>query len=194
MVPLIHPPYPSSIAGTLETVAAPCVAPVSLHMLGLALVPPLTPRPPCVSVVASSSRAFASEHSLVGTMIYHPVIMACDPCITHPMVTHFAVGVTKPVDRLQVSTTAAPSTLCLIPTGVVLWRSTRPYYPTTRGTLVPWPPKANMVIDKWIFMHKLKVDGSIDHYKSHWVLRGFTQCPRVDYDEIFSPVIKLATI
>jgi hypothetical protein len=51
-----------------------------------------------------------------------------------------------------------------------------------------------MVIDKWIFMHKLKVDGSIDHYKSHWVLRGFTQCPRVDYDEIFSPVIKLATI
>jgi hypothetical protein len=60
--------------------------------------------------------------------------------------------------------------------------------------LVPWPPKANMVIDKWIFMHKLKVDGSIDHYKSHWVLRGFTQCPRVDYDEIFSPVIKLATI
>jgi hypothetical protein len=29
---------------------------------------------------------------------------------------------------------------------------------------------------------------------AHCVLRGFTQRPSVDYDETFSPVVKLATV
>jgi hypothetical protein len=33
--------------------------------------------------------------------------------------------------------------------------------------LVPWPPGANVVTDKWIFKHKLKADGSLDRYKAH---------------------------
>jgi hypothetical protein len=43
-------------------------------------------------------------------------------------------------------------------------------------------------------MHMFNSDGSLDWYKVRWVLRGFTQCPGVDYDETFSPVVKLATI
>jgi hypothetical protein len=37
-------------------------------------------------------------------------------------------------------------------------------------------------------------NGTLDHYKARWVLRGFTQRLRVDYDETFSPVVKPATV
>jgi hypothetical protein len=43
-------------------------------------------------------------------------------------------------------------------------------------------------------MHKLHADGTLDRYKSRWVLWGFTQRPRVDYDETFSPVVKSVTV
>jgi hypothetical protein len=39
-----------------------------------------------------------------------------------------------------------------------------------------------------------QVDGSSDRQKACWVLRGFTQCPGVNYDETFSPVVKPATV
>ena len=51
-----------------------------------------------------------------------------------------------------------------------------------------------MVIGKWIFKHKFKADGSLERYKARWVLRGFTQHPSVDFAEIFSPVVKPATV
>ncbi|WVZ90344.1 hypothetical protein U9M48_036653 [Paspalum notatum var. saurae] len=61
-------------------------------------------------------------------------------------------------------------------------------------TLVPRPSSANIVTGKWIFRHKLHSDGTLDRYKARWVLRGFTQQPGVDFDEMFSPVVKPATI
>jgi hypothetical protein len=51
-----------------------------------------------------------------------------------------------------------------------------------------------MVTGKWIFHHKLTSDGSLDRYQARWVLRGFTQRPRVDYDETFNPVVNFATV
>jgi hypothetical protein len=51
-----------------------------------------------------------------------------------------------------------------------------------------------MVTGKWLFRHKLTSDGSLDRYKVRWVLQGFTQCPGVDYDETFSPIVKFATV
>jgi hypothetical protein len=60
--------------------------------------------------------------------------------------------------------------------------------------LVPWPFRANVVIDKWIFKYKLKADDSLDRYKTYWILRGFIQISRVDYDKTFSPVIKPDTV
>jgi hypothetical protein len=60
--------------------------------------------------------------------------------------------------------------------------------------LVPRPQGSNVVTDKWVFTHKLRADGTLDCYKDHWVLRGFTQRPGVDYDETFNPVVKPATV
>jgi histone deacetylase 1/2 len=61
-------------------------------------------------------------------------------------------------------------------------------------SLVPRPPRANVVTGKWIFRHKFHSDGSLARRKARWVLRGFSQCPGIDYDETFSPVIKPSTI
>ena len=60
--------------------------------------------------------------------------------------------------------------------------------------LVPRPPGANVVTSKWIFTHKFNADGTLSRYKARWVLQGFTQCPGIDYDETFSPVVKPATV
>lgn len=61
-------------------------------------------------------------------------------------------------------------------------------------SLVPRPSGVNVVTGKWIFRHKLHPNGSLDRYKARWVLWGFTQRTGIDYDETFSPVVKLATI
>jgi hypothetical protein len=60
--------------------------------------------------------------------------------------------------------------------------------------LVPRSQGSNVVIGKWVFTLKLRADGTLDRYMAHWVLWGFTQRPGVDYDETFSPVVKLATV
>jgi len=60
--------------------------------------------------------------------------------------------------------------------------------------LVPRPPGSNIVTDKWIWTHKRWANGTLERYKTRWVLRGFTQRPGVDYDETFSPVVKPATV
>jgi hypothetical protein len=60
--------------------------------------------------------------------------------------------------------------------------------------LVPHPVGSNIISGKWIFKHKFNFDGNLEWYKAHSVLRGFTQRPSIDYDETFSPVVKLATI
>jgi len=60
--------------------------------------------------------------------------------------------------------------------------------------LVTRPPGSHVVTGKWVFKHKLNPDGSLEHYKARWVVRGFTQRAGVDFDETFTPVVKPATI
>jgi hypothetical protein len=60
--------------------------------------------------------------------------------------------------------------------------------------LIPRPRGSNVFIDKWIFTYRFLSDGTFDHYKARWILWGFTWGPRVDYDETFNPVLKLATM
>jgi len=45
-----------------------------------------------------------------------------------------------------------------------------------------------------VYKVKLKLDGTLERLKGRLVIKGFTQLYRVDYLEIFSPVVKMATI
>ena len=60
--------------------------------------------------------------------------------------------------------------------------------------LVPRPSQANVVTGKWVFKHKFTADRSLEQYKAHWVLRGFTRRSGVDFGETFSLVVKPATV
>jgi hypothetical protein len=41
--------------------------------------------------------------------------------------------------------------------------------------LVPHPVGSNVITDKWIIKHKFNSNGSLEWYKAHWVLHGFTK-------------------
>jgi hypothetical protein len=61
-------------------------------------------------------------------------------------------------------------------------------------TLVPKPPGQNVISCKWVFRIKENLDGSLDKLKAQLVARGFTQQYGIDNMEIFSPVVKPATV
>jgi hypothetical protein len=118
--------------------------------------------------------------------VYHPV--AIHHGHVHPMVTRRAVGVLRLVDWLILAadTTTTPPDAFPVPSFVRTaladphCRRAMEYAALLANhtwDLVPCPPGTNMVTGKWLFRHKLTSDGSLDHYKARWVLRGFTQHP-----------------
>jgi len=61
-------------------------------------------------------------------------------------------------------------------------------------SLVPFHSSMNVIGSRWVYWIKHRVDGSIERYKTRLVARGFTQQEGIDYSQIFSPVIKQATV
>ncbi len=55
--------------------------------------------------------------------------------------------------------------------------------------LTPRPENEPVLTGKWVFKIKKKLDGSI-LYKARWVVRGFEQIHRVNYDQTFASVVK----
>nr|GEU97603.1 ribonuclease H-like domain-containing protein [Tanacetum cinerariifolium] len=60
--------------------------------------------------------------------------------------------------------------------------------------LVPRPAGVNMVHFMWLFKHKFNADGTLSRYKARLVANGSSQQLGVDFDETFSPVVKLAIV
>ena len=60
--------------------------------------------------------------------------------------------------------------------------------------LVPLPKGKNVVGSHWVFKLKHNSDGSIERYKARLVAQGYSQSEGVDYQEVFSPVVRYSTI
>ena len=56
--------------------------------------------------------------------------------------------------------------------------------------LVTPPPNATIVGSKWVFVIKRNTNGEVVRYKAGLVAKGFHQTGGIDYEHIYSPVIR----
>jgi histone deacetylase 1/2 len=61
-------------------------------------------------------------------------------------------------------------------------------------SLVPLPSNRSSIGCKWAFRVKQNSDGTLNRYKARLVAKGFHQRHEIDFNEIFSPVVKTVTI
>ena len=118
------------------------------------------------------------------------------------MVTHGQAGIVKPNPKYALT---GPSPVSAVPQSVRAalrdphWRDAmqQEFDALIRNktwTLVPRPPDARVLSGKWVWKIKTGSDGTFEHCKARWVVRGDRQQPGIDFGDTFSPVVKPATI
>ena len=60
--------------------------------------------------------------------------------------------------------------------------------------LVERPPDVKPVACRWVFIKKYNKEGELLKYKARLVAKGFTQRPGFEYNDTFTPVVRLETI
>ena len=60
--------------------------------------------------------------------------------------------------------------------------------------LMTLPPRKSVVDCKWIYKIKTRSDGSIERYKTHLVVKGFTQEYVINYEETFTLVAQISSV
>jgi hypothetical protein len=56
------------------------------------------------------------------------------------------------------------------------------------------PSGTNLVSTKWVFIIKVKSDGTLDRFKARLIARGFSQIYNIDYFETFAPTVQIDTL
>jgi hypothetical protein len=56
--------------------------------------------------------------------------------------------------------------------------------------LLRWSSNGN----KWVLKIKRKANGSIECYKARLVTKGYTQEKEIDYEDIFSPIVRITSV
>eukprot|EP00253_Pinus_taeda_P003247 PITA_03247 len=59
--------------------------------------------------------------------------------------------------------------------------------------LVELPAGRKPIGSKWVFKKKTNAEGKVDKYKARLVAKGYSQVPRIDFGDIFSPVPKITS-
>ncbi|GJV50050.1 ribonuclease H-like domain-containing protein [Tanacetum coccineum] len=120
---------------------------------------------------------------------------------THPMVTRAKAAIFKPLEHMNchVTTTSPLPRSHFHALRDPNWKEAmldeyNALITNETWVLIPRPTNVNVVRSMWLFKHKFNADGSLSRYKSRLVANGRNQQQGIDYDEIYSLVVKPATI
>ncbi|KAG8498357.1 hypothetical protein CXB51_006727 [Gossypium anomalum] len=170
--------------------------PVSIPVVSLPIPPPISSHennngqslsamevPTHSSGAQSSSTPAAVVHSFASPIQSMPLLNV------HPMQTRSKSGTFKPKLFTSVLGDEEPTSIRAALQHLA-WSAAAP----AKYDVVPLPPGRRAVGCKWIFKLKRNVDGSLARYKGRRVVKGYLQEAGMDFQEIFSPVVKPTTI
>lgn len=60
--------------------------------------------------------------------------------------------------------------------------------------ILPLPPSKKAIGLRWVYKIKPRAYGSLERYKAHLVEKGDNQQYGIDYQQMFSPVVRMTTI